>query len=239
MATGTLAISPQSAVFWVAQGQIGPRPARNLDIPSGIPFTVSNIGNDPVPQVLLNVDNDEFDIVTHNCGAGLGVDSSCTVWVAFAPSHAGQQKATLRAAPDDTGNGAAFAELIGNGMISTGGLLIEPAMHDYGTTSANGGTFVFVVRNISQGDFATVMLSIPSPQNESPSDFIIVDQAGCAQGLAAGSSCGVQVNFVPFGTNTKTQRQSVLNGHAQFATGAPAGDANAALFGTLGSPTNF
>jgi hypothetical protein len=114
-------------------------------------------------------------------------------------------------------------------MTSTGGLLIEPAMHDYGTVGANGGTFVFVVHNNSSNDFATVLLSIPPPQNEAPPDFFIIEN-GCGQGLAAGGSCGVQVNFAPNGTST-TLRSSVLNGHAQIATGAPVGDAQSALFG--------
>jgi hypothetical protein len=229
--SGVLRIDPPLAEFFVAQGQTGPQPPPSeLKLPAGIPFTITNVGSGSVPQVVLNIDNDEFEISRNDCGGALAVDKSCTVWVVFSPSSPGQQKGTLTAAPDDTGNGAASAELVGNGMVSTGGLLIEPAGYDYGAVGPNGGTKVFVVHNNSSNDFATVLLSIPPPQNESPSDFFIVEN-GCGQGLAANGSCGVQVNFVPQGTAIG-RRTSVLNAHAQLATGAPAGDASAALLGS-------
>jgi hypothetical protein len=217
----------------VAQGQVGP-PSPGNDQPAGIRFNVFNNGQGGA-TVTLSIggpDDEEFAITNTNCGF-LSDDSSCQVWVVFKPASAGRKSAKLIATPDN-GTGAT-ATLDGFGTVSTGGLLIEPPQHDYGSVDPQtGGSFTFTVRNVGQLAFTSVFMSIPPPPGnvDRQPDFHIqfTEAPGeCnGRGLAPAESCTIRVDFNP---RVHGQLSSVLNGTA-LSGNQTVGTATANLFGS-------
>jgi hypothetical protein len=150
MEPGALQIQPGTGTFWVAQDQVGPPAPVGSQEPPGVRFNVSNQGNGStgVSFAIEGSGKDHFMVSSTTCSGLLEPDSSCNVWVVYAPKAAGQEDAILLANASN-GSGTS-AKLDGHATVSTGGLLIDPPMHDFGFLTSNGGLFTFTVRNVGQ-----------------------------------------------------------------------------------------
>ena len=147
-------------------------------------FTLTNGTSTALSGLSISASGDFSQ--TNNCGASLAANSSCTINVTFTPTAAGSRPGTLTASY--TG-GSVSSQLTGTG--TTGTVTLTPASKDFG--SQNVGTSsaaqAFTLNNGTAS--ALTSLSIAS----SPSDYSQTNN--CGTSLAAGSSCTINVTFIP------------------------------------------
>ena len=182
--------------------------------------TLSNTGTAPlgVNSIALNGANaNQFSITSNTCGASLATSATCTINVAFKPTTAGVQAATLAvsvAAPA-TSQSVALSGTSSAINVSTTSLAFGPQLVN--TTSAasrvtltNDGTTALTITGVTLG-------------GTNPGDFAMTNNCGAT--LNPRSSCTINVRFGPTATGVRAAAITVN-------TSDPAGPQTISLSGT-------
>jgi hypothetical protein len=144
---------------------------------------------------------------TNNCGASLGAGASCNINVNFTPTASGTRTGTLSVTDNATGSPQTVA-LSGSGIAPAAGL--TPASLTFanqlvGTTSP--------AQTVKLSNTGSVPLNISSIATAG--DYTQTNNCGAS--LNAGTSCNINVSFMPTATGTGTGTLSVTDN----ATGSP------------------
>jgi pimeloyl-ACP methyl ester carboxylesterase len=188
--TGALAILSPSSLSFPNQLVGTPSTAQSL--------TLSNSGNVALNVTSISVTgaNSSDFAQTNNCRAGVAAGSSCTINVTFTPSGAGSRNATITVV-DDTGTQNAAVNGIGTApVVSLSASNITFAAQAIGTTSP---TQAVTLSNSGNGALAISSLSVTGAN---AADFAQTNT--CGTGVAAGSTCTININFTPTATGSRT-----------------------------------
>ena len=202
-ATPNLSASPPLAAFGnVNVGQTSAATA----------ITINNTGGAQATGIALSNSNGaEFPVSGNTCGTTLSAGASCTLNVAYAPSAAGADSATLTI--NYAGGGAISISLTGTGVGSNPppgtGQLSMPAgvtMADQ-TLGTSGAPHAVTLSNI--GSAAVAVASIAS----SNAGEFAVSGSTCAT-VAAGASCAFNITFSPSATGGRSANITVTSNGA-------------------------
>jgi hypothetical protein len=161
-------------------------------------LTLSNNGNITLNVTSISVigANSADFAQTNNCGASVAAGSSCTINVIFTPSGAGSRNATITVV-DDTGTQNAAVNGIGTApVVSLSASNITFAAQAIGTTSP---TQAVTLSNSGNGALAISSLSVTGAN---AADFAQANT--CGTGVAAGSTCTINISFTPTATGSRT-----------------------------------
>ncbi len=179
-------------------------------------ITISNAGTAAASgMALVNSNATEFIVSGNTCGATLNAGASCALNVAYAPSAAGADSATLTV--NFAGGGALSVSLSGTGVAAppppagTGQLSLPAAVtvpdQTLGTT---GAPQTVTVSNI--GSAAVIVSSIAS----SNGGEFAVSGSTCAT-VNAGASCSFSITFAPTAAGGRSATVTVTSN----GTGSP------------------
>lgn len=178
--------------------------------------TVSN-GAAAAPALIGTVsiagtDADNFHIVEDNCSnTTVAAGGSCTISVGFDPDLVQSYSATL-SIPSNAQSGPLNIPLAGNGVAPT--LVVSPASpFDYGDVPINdpgsAGVQTFTLDNTSVDPSGDLTLGTISLVGSNPEQFAIVED-NCSNTLVSfGSSCTMEVAFLPTATGLQQAALSI------------------------------
>jgi hypothetical protein len=193
-------------------------------------FTLSNAGDadtGPLTCTAGGGNPGDFVVDDSSCPSILSPGQSCPVAVTFAPAAAGPRAATLGCAASP--GGVATNNLMGTGVVSTGGGLVTSPPSVTWPASDIGhpaGEMVVSVQNMG-----TSPTGIPTAvvSGANPNDFQIISNL-CKATLDPGASCNLYMNFIPTAAGARTGSVGV--------TASPGGSASTALAGTGNAATS-
>jgi hypothetical protein len=145
-------------------------------------LTVSNTTVTPFPLTLESRGSSDFHIDFNNCPAVLLPDTSCDLFVLFAPTS------TFGFARISAGPGSEEALLTANVRVPR--LTYTPAPFDFGKVSVG-----LSARQLFTVTTDTTINIQPAVRNAS--DFQVISGGTCGTVLAAGGACTIQVAFAP------------------------------------------
>ena len=154
--------------------------------------TVSNTGGTSAAIQSVGAAG-SFAISANSCGSSLAPGTGCTVVVEFVPKQSGQQSGTLTVVDDA---GTQVAELSGTGTNPATDTL-SPASLTFGGQALNTASAAQQVTLTNAGDMALTLVTASVT-----GDFTVVN--GCGASLAALSSCGLSVTYVPKNLGSET-----------------------------------
>ena len=228
-ASGTLSITDPVGTQTVALSGNGTGPLSLA--PNSVEFNSQMVGTSSAPQtvtgtnqgtVSINISNIAisgagFVISGNSCGTSLGVGSSCTVSVTFAPSAAGDASGTLTFTDSAIGSPQSVS-LQGNGTPS---VTLSPGSLNFGTVTYGSTSAAQTVTLTNHQSVAVSFSSIAASAN-----FAVAGNT-CGTSVAAGAKCTVGVKFSPNAVGTFT-------GTLRFTDNAPNSPQVVRLTGTGG-----
>ncbi len=206
--------SPSSLAFG------GVRPG-NTTSPETV--TLTNDGNATVHVTSATLTGDSsFSLAADTCsGATLAVGATCTVQVEFAPTTLGPLQASLSFG-DDALNSPQVVAVTGSGIQPAASLSVSSLAFGNQVVGTTSPSQAVVVTNSGTDLLHVGGVAIGAP-------FAITADACSNAAVAAGTSCTIQVNFVPTDTGTASGALSIQDD----APGAPQ---SVALSGTGTNP---
>ncbi|HEU5457881.1 MAG TPA: choice-of-anchor D domain-containing protein [Terracidiphilus sp.] len=166
---------------------------------SALQVTLNNAGSTAVNIQSASVTG-PFALATNACGTQLGANSACQMTVTFAPTQAGAATGTLTVTDDA---GTQTVGLGGTGAAAATDTL-APASLTFSATVVGTQSAAQVVTLTNSGGVALTGISV------SVSGLYQLN-SNCAAQLAAGSSCALNVTFVPTATGTQTGTLTVTD----------------------------
>jgi uncharacterized repeat protein (TIGR03803 family) len=163
-------------------------------------------------------DPGSFTQTATTCGASLAAGASCTISVAFKPTHAGALTANLSVA-DNATNSPQTSSLAGTGVAATAPTAtLTPTSLSFGSETVGSTTAsqVVTLKNTSASVALTINTNGISFTGADPGSFTRTATT-CGTTLAAGASCTISVAFKPTHAGALTANLSV----ADNATGSP------------------
>lgn len=167
--------------------------------------TLSNTGTAPLSLSNIGVTGDYAQ--TNNCGVSLAAGASCSINVSFTPTATGARSGNLSVTDNASGSpqitslggtGTAPAASLAPSSLSFGNQLVGTTSVAQAVILSNSGTAPLSIISISlTGDYA---------QNNN-----------CGTGLPIGTSCTINVTFLPTVTGSRTGTLSVMDN----ASGSP------------------
>jgi hypothetical protein len=150
--------------------------------------TVTNVGDQPLGMLNLNLSNPEFAISSNQCPPSLPGGQSCHVLVRFTPTAVGARGGTLSLGAGP--GGTATVSLAGTGLPP---LVMTPTSFTFPgvTVGAAGPSQTFTVSNIA----AVVSPSLTT--STSVAAFRITANTCAGRPLVAGSPCSITVQWFP------------------------------------------
>jgi hypothetical protein len=188
-------------------------------------FIVTNTGSVPAGALGLAFDTGatgDYLLATNPCAdATLAAQATCTFSVGFKPTVAGTRTATLQVT-DAASGGQTGISVTGVGVIA-GGIVISPAMYDFGAVNVGDSAFAhqFTVTNtgtVTTGVLGTVL------GGTNLGDFLKMADNCTGQTLAPGLACTLFIAFEPGAAGARTAHITVA--------ATPGGSADADLSGT-------
>jgi hypothetical protein len=162
--------------------------------------TLSNTGNAPFQISAISISGDFTQ--NNNCGSSLAAGASCNINVTFIPAATGSRSGTLSlqtTQPSQTitvalsGVGILGIPSVSPQSLAFGNQIVNTASAAQVATLSNTGTAPFQISAISiSGDFT---------QNNN-----------CPASLAAGTSCNINVTFVPTAAGSRSGTLSIQTG---------------------------
>jgi len=186
-------------------------------------FTVRNSGDAPVGPLALAIDGHvaDFTIVDDACsGTALAPHQSCTLSIAFAPTHDGDRAAVVAFAA--TPGGSARANLGGRGLRPCE-LAFDTGTADFGDVlvTASSPPRTFVLSNTGQAISDALVVTLPSG-----APYVLSADTCSGTRLPGGATCSVTGRFAPTAVGTAT---------ASLSIGVPPGCVTAASLGGTGA----
>ncbi len=154
--------------------------------------TVSNTGGNSSNLQSITV-NGDFTITANSCGSSLAPQTGCTISMEFAPTASGQRSGTLTVV-DDVGTQVATLSGIG---ISPATDALAPLSLSFPPQELGTASTPQQVRLTNTGGAALTLIA-PLVTG----DFSVVN--GCGASLTGGSSCSLQVSYVPKSLGAET-----------------------------------
>ena len=184
--------------------------------------TIANTGNAPLPVQEVSVGGanaGDFTLAKGTtCVAGTPVPASgsCVVAVSFAPAATGDRSATLSVASGGDNATTLQIALSGTGVGQTQGDL-TPSQANFGSADV-GATSPPTTFTLKSSGTADLPITTIAMQGASPRSFEVTSAGSCKSGgsVASGSSCTVQVVFVPIAAGAATATLSVVAGGEEF-----------------------
>jgi VCBS repeat-containing protein len=175
---GQVTLTPSSLVF----------PEQLLGTTSaGLAVTIKNAGTTMLTLTGRSVTGD-FNVTGSTCGSALAPGAACAVDLVFAPTGSGPRTGTLTVA---TNAGLGTADLNGTGTS----LGLSPSAIDFGpqTVGTASEWTTMTLRNVS----TTTVVSVSQPlvQGNGGEDYAV--RTSCGPMLAPGTSCTIDVQFIP------------------------------------------
>jgi hypothetical protein len=190
-------------------------------------FTVANTGGLPSPAPTVAITGSqagEFTVVANGCTAPLPPAATCTFALAFAPTTALAESATVNVSGTSIATVSAYVKGTG---LPPAALTITPPAHDFGPSVEGTPTadVPFLVTNT--GGIATGALAV-TLGGTNGGQFALGTDGCTGQTLAAaGGTCTVNVHFAPGAGSPPGSVQATLQ-----VTGTPGGTGAATLTGT-------
>jgi len=174
-------------------------------------LAIGNTGNADLTitdLVITGTDSSEFSILIgkdYCSGKTLSSGDSCTVDVTFSPTSAGAKSAALTIYSDDPDNPAFAVELSGIAIAALPEISYEPTSLDFGSVYANyeSDPKVITISNTGNADLIIGSISTDVP------DFLIQKDNCSGKAIAAGSSCTVEMVFMPSSTGDKSAKLTI------------------------------
>lgn len=170
----------------------------------------------------------DFSVDSSTCGGSVAAGDSCVVDVAFKPSATGSRAASLEISSNDA-TSPSLVPLSGTGTQPA--IAVAPASVDFGEqpVSSIGASRSLVVTNSGTGELNVGRAVVSGPA----ADDFLVNDSGCAGGIAPGGECAIAVRFAP---STGGSRAATLS----VRSDAPGGEPSVALggTGTVAPPSN-
>ncbi len=168
-------------------------------------FLVTNTGGGPVNIWSTDVTADWADFasipIATDCTNPLDVAASCTVTVTFTPQSLGPKSANLYLYTDLLARDI-YTPMTGTGVAAAPAVGISPLSHDYGTIAIGQSvTQAFTVENTGDSDLSIAALLLNGPDS---GDFSVSSDACTGVQVAPGSTCTVDVEFVPGSLGSKS-----------------------------------
>jgi len=156
--------------------------------------TLTNSGSASVTisSIALSGTNAASFLDLNNCGATLGAGASCGLFVAFHPTAAGADTATLSVTDTATGSPQKVT-LSGTGSAAPSVKLSATSIAF--PTTAHGSTSEAQAVTLTNTGTATLTLTSITLTGTNPADFEALN--GCGATLAANASCAVYLAFKP------------------------------------------
>jgi len=174
---------------------------------AGQTFTLTNTGTAPLTVgslALSGANSGDFAVSSNTCGSAVAVGSDCTVGVTFTPSALGGRSAQL-SIPSDATNGTQTVSLSGTGVAPSIG--ISSVSLSYGNQLINTSSTAQTVVVTNTGS-APLHISSVSFSGTNPGDFTAT---GCTSAVAAGSSCNLNISFIPSAVGGRSATVSVIS----------------------------
>ena len=189
--------------------------------------TTLNITNADV----VGTDADQFVESNDQCaGAPVNPSQTCTVAVAFSPTTVGEKSANLQLT-DDAAGSPHDVSLTGTGTTTGPDASLTPPTHDFGSRQVGTGAStsqVFTVQNIG-GDDLLISTGGVSVNGGDASQFLVTANACDGATVTPGSTCTVNVAFLPTAPGSKVAQLRVVDD-------APGSPQTSALSGNGTSP---
>ena len=207
-ASSTVVVTPTVGQF---DAQIvGTTSTNNLTI------TVSNTGNQPV-KIATSTLTSSFSFAGDNCsGTTLGINSTCTITVAFSPTTTGAVSGTLTI-PDNAAGNPHKVSLSGTGLATSSQIVLSQTSLNFGkqlVATKSGAINIFVTNQST----STVTISTVTLGGTNPTDF--VETNTCASSaLGALQFCTISVAFNPATASVGTRTATVVE--TDTASGSP------------------
>jgi hypothetical protein len=145
----------------------------------------------------------------NTCGTSVAAAASCTITLAFKPTAAGSQTATL-SITDSGGGSPQSVAVSGSGtQLKLSATALTFASTAVGTTSA---AQTVTVTNVSTGAIGVTSIALAGTN---PGDFTQTNTCGAS--MPAAASCTITVRFKPTATGTRTANLSLTDA----AVGSP------------------
>lgn len=188
-------------------------------------LTLRNTGSATLNITSIASNAAAFVITGTNCGSTLTAGSSCNSSVAFKPTTAGTQSASILATDNAPGS-PQQVNVSGTGVGAASGLSISPSSISFGNGYL-GTTSPSQVVTLKNTGSTTVTLHGISLTGTNPSDFLEINT--CASGsLAPGASCAAALSFKPAATGSASATLSITSSASGSAQTVPiSGSGNA------------
>jgi len=207
-ASSTVVVTPTSGQFDAQV--VGTTSTNNLTI------TVTNTGNQPV-KITTSTLTSSFSFAGDYCsGTTVGINSSCTITVAFSPTTSGSITGTLTIPDNATGNPHKVA-LSGTGLPTTSQIALSQTALKFGQQlvgTKSGALNVFVTNQST----STVTISTVTLGGTNATDY--VESNTCAGTALTGLQyCTISVAFNPATASTGVRTASIVE--TDSASGSP------------------
>jgi hypothetical protein len=160
-------------------------------------ITISNTGG-TAATLQTPVMTGDFAITANTCGVTLGVQTGCTVSIAFTPTVSGTRTGTFAVTDTSSGVvGTQTATLTGVGEAPATDTL-APGSLTFAAQVVGTASAAQLVTISNAGDVALTLLNA----SMSVGDFTVVN--GCGTSLAGHATCALSVAFVPTAAGTRT-----------------------------------
>jgi hypothetical protein len=197
----------------------------NVGVWTGSPqqtITISNTGTvnlDITNWTVTGPDAGDFDGRGGACSsATVKAGTSCSFPAAFYPKSAGSKTAYINIT-DNAGDSPQVITMTGTGVVPN--IAVNPTSLSFPDQVVHSNSTVQYVQlaNNGPGNFIVFCCypTNPSVSGANPGDFLVTPDAYCGNGIAAGSSCNVNVYFEPTALGMRTATLSI----ADNANGSP------------------
>ncbi len=173
-------------------------------------ITLSNTGPIPLPlsNVALSGGNANQFSQTNNCGASIEAGEACTINVVFLPTSVGAKTTNLTVT---AGGGAGNQSVSVTGTAVPPTYSLTPATLAFGNQARNIASGALIVTVSNTGAAAVTITSI-TRTGTNANQFSQTND--CGTSVAAGSSCTINVVFLPTSAGEKTATLNVNGGTA-------------------------
>jgi len=174
---------------------------------AAIAVTISNSGGAAASGIALNNSNaTEFVVVGNTCGATLNAGASCAINVAYAPSAAGADSATLTI---NYGSGAALSISLSGAGVSgpppSGQLSLPPAVT---MSSQNVGT-ASAPRAVAMSNVGGAAVTVTAITSSNAAEFPL--SGSTCTTVNAGASCTFNITFLPSAAGVRSSTIAVAS----------------------------
>jgi hypothetical protein len=186
-----------------------------VSTPSTLTATVANNGASSLSVTVptsASVSGTDFSFVSSTCASSLAAGANCAVVVKFLPTLSTARSGTLTVS---TGAGVLTSSLSGTGASNTQTAAITPSTLAFGNVIVNQSSTL--TATLANTGAVAVSVTVPASNSVSGTNFSFVSTT-CLASLPVGSSCAVNVKFLPTAAASRTGKLTINTGAGKLST---------------------